>query len=151
LSARSPEALRRRSAYPWPGNIRELLSVLKQALLRASGPVLLPAFLPELPEGPGEPLAAPPERESAGMQTFVVRQRVGPDVRDLYAEADRQLDRLLVPAVLEHTGGSQHRAALLLGIARQTRRLKLRDLGLSASRPAEAEGDPGHALDRASL
>jgi len=31
---------------------------------------------------------------------------------------------------------------MLLGIARQTLRLKLRDLGLAASRPAEAEGDP---------
>jgi len=34
-------------------------------------------------------------------------------------------------------------AALLLGITRQTLRLKLRDLGLSITRPAEVEeGDP---------
>src|SRR6266542_5082825 len=43
----APEALERLCGYPWPGNIRELKSVLKQALLRASGTVLLPAFLPE--------------------------------------------------------------------------------------------------------
>ena len=43
----APEALERLRAYPWPGNIRELQSVLKQALLRASGNVLLPAFLPQ--------------------------------------------------------------------------------------------------------
>ena len=44
----APEALERLAGYSWPGNIRELQSVLKQALLRASGTVLLPAFLPEL-------------------------------------------------------------------------------------------------------
>ena len=43
----APEGLERLRGYPWPGNIRELQSVLKQALLKASGPVLLPAFLPE--------------------------------------------------------------------------------------------------------
>src|SRR5207244_6746175 len=35
------EALERLRDYPWPGNIRELQSVLKQALLQASGTVLL--------------------------------------------------------------------------------------------------------------
>src|SRR5262245_46919709 len=44
----APEALARLRAYSWPGNIRQLQSVLKQALLQARGPVLLPEFLPEL-------------------------------------------------------------------------------------------------------
>src|SRR6201997_236184 len=42
----APDALERLRGYSWPGNIRELQSVLKQALLRANGSVLLPAFLP---------------------------------------------------------------------------------------------------------
>src|SRR5262245_20250286 len=53
----TPEALERLRGYSWPGNVRELQSVLKQALLRAHGPVLLPDFLPELPEAHGEPAA----------------------------------------------------------------------------------------------
>ena len=136
----APEALERLRDHSWPGNIRELQSVLKQALLQASGAVLLPAFLPE-PLG-GDGAVAPPATPAAkpGVETFVVRQRVGPGVRDLYAEAHRELDRLLLPAVLEHVGGSQHQAACLLGIARQTLRLKLRDLGLLPVR-AEAEED----------
>ena len=37
--------MERLRGYSWPGNIRELQSVLQQALLQASGTVLLPAFL----------------------------------------------------------------------------------------------------------
>src|ERR1700722_16805466 len=51
------ETMERLCSYPWPGNIRELQSVLKQALLRATGPVLVPAFLPEPLGGPHTTLA----------------------------------------------------------------------------------------------
>src|SRR6202795_2514328 len=51
----APEALERLRNFPWPGNIRELQSVLKQALLQASGTVLLPTFLPELSGKPPHP------------------------------------------------------------------------------------------------
>ncbi|HEV3164694.1 MAG TPA: helix-turn-helix domain-containing protein, partial [Isosphaeraceae bacterium] len=132
------EGLERLRGYPWPGNVRELQSVLKQALLKASGPVLLPAFLPEPLGGAGE--TAPPAAEP-GEETFVIRQVVGSDVRDLYAETHRQLDRLLLPRVLQLTRGNLLQAALLLGIARQTLRLKLRDLGLSVTRHAEVDED----------
>jgi two-component system nitrogen regulation response regulator GlnG len=131
----APEALRRLCAYRWPGNVRELQSVLKQALLRASGPVLLADFLPALPPGAGQPIPASPQRVSPGGEAFVIHQKIAADARDQYAEAHRQLDRLLLPCVMERTGGSLRQAALLLGIARQTLRWKLRDLGLLASRP----------------
>ena len=137
----APEAMERLRGYPWPGNIRELQGVLKQALLRAGGSVLLPAFLPQGLGGAASCPAGPTSKEP-GVEEFLVRLRLGPHVREFYAEAHRNLDRLLLPRVLEHTGGSQHQAALILGIARQTLRLKLRDLGLSAPRPAEAAGDP---------
>jgi DNA-binding NtrC family response regulator len=137
----APEALERLGGYDWPGNIRELQSILKQALLRASGPVLLPAFLPEPLGGPGESVRATPKAEEPGVETFVVRQRLGPGVRDLHLDTHRQVDRLLLPRVLEHTGGNLQQAALQLGIARQTLRLKLRDLGLSVTRHVEGEDD----------
>src|SRR5262249_47984510 len=44
----APAAIDRLQNYGWPGNIRELQNVLRQALLRAHGQVLLPEFLPEL-------------------------------------------------------------------------------------------------------
>ena len=52
--------------YAWPGNVRELQSVVKQSLLRASGTVLLPAFLPGLQDPP----------ESAGRQPETDRDRL---------------------------------------------------------------------------
>ena len=117
-------------------------SVLKQAVLRAGGNVLLPAFLPQSLGGVASAPATCSGKEP-GVEEFLVRLRLDPHAREFYAEAHRNLDRLLLPRILEHTGGSQHQAALILGIARQTLRLKLRDLGLSAPRAAEAEGDPG--------
>src|SRR5262249_52496751 len=56
----APEALERLRGYSGPGNIRELQSVLKQALLQARGPVLLPDFLPDPPDAHGEPPATVP-------------------------------------------------------------------------------------------
>ena len=129
------------SSYSWPGNIRELQSVLKQALLRATGPVLLPAFLPETLTQGGEATWEPAGAEEPGVEAWVVRQRLSSEVRDLYSEAHRQLDRLLLARVMQYTQGSQHQAARLLGIARQTLRLKFRELGLQVARTVEAETD----------
>jgi two-component system nitrogen regulation response regulator GlnG len=137
VQAVTPEVMERLRAYSWPGNIRELQSVLKQALLQASGTVLLPAFLPELSSQSGESnsTGAVPDLEA------FIGQRLVPDADDLYAETHRQVDRLLLPRVLEYTGGNQHQAARLLGIARQTLRQKLRDLGLHVTRSTEADDD----------
>jgi two-component system nitrogen regulation response regulator GlnG len=137
-----PAALAQLSRYSWPGNIRELQSVLKQALLQASGPVLLPAFLPDLSGKPGEinsPTAAP----AGFMLEAFIRERLGPDVQDLYAEIHRQVDRILLPRALDYTGGNQYHAARLLGIARQTLRQKLRDLGLHVTHSVESGEEEG--------
>jgi two-component system nitrogen regulation response regulator GlnG len=140
----APEALAHLRNYAWPGNLRELQSVLKQALLRASGTVLLPAFLPEVVMGgaAGTPDAAGASApgDALGLDAFI-RQHLAPDACDLYADAHRQLDRLLLPLVLEYTHGSRRQAARLLGIARQTLRSKLRELGLRVAPPAEPEDD----------
>src|SRR5262249_38136906 len=135
----SPEALEQLRAYSWPGNIRELQSVLKQALLQATGTTLLPAFLPQAGEDAGKQAAAP-AGEDVGLEAFI-RRRLSPEATELYAETHRQVDRVLLPLVLEYTRGNQHQAARLLGIARQTLRLKLRDLGLHVTQSIEADED----------
>jgi two-component system nitrogen regulation response regulator GlnG len=144
----APEALERLRRYSWPGNVRELQSVLKQALLRAHGPVLLPDFLPGLQESEvrgrdsegSVSLTPDPCLLTPGLEAFI-RQRLGPDSRCLYKETQRELDRLLLPRVLAYAGSNQHRAARLLGMARQTLRAKLRDLGLHATHSVQANKD----------
>ena len=136
----APDAMERLLGYGWPGNIRELQSVLKRALLQASGTVLVPAFLPDLSDRPSECSPAAPAGEDIGLDAFI-RQRLGPEAQDLYAETHRQVDRLLLSRVLDYTGGSQHQAARLLGIARQTLRQKLRDLGLRVTQSVEADDE----------
>lgn len=58
----SPEAMDILRRYSWPGNIRELQSVIQKALLQTRGTVLLPEFLPPLslvPAQTGSPAAQP--------------------------------------------------------------------------------------------
>ena len=102
----APEAMECLSNYGWPGNIRELQSVLKQALLHASGTVLIPAFLPNPLGGPAAAVPMSQIGEESGMETFELRQPLASDVRDLYAKTHRQLDRLLLARVVEFTSGN---------------------------------------------
>jgi two-component system nitrogen regulation response regulator GlnG len=115
--------------------VRELQSVLKQALVRATGPVLLPTFLPEMP---GENVGVTALAGGFDLAAFIEEQ-LGPDSADLYAEVHRRVDRLFLARVLSFTGGNQHQAARLLGIARHTLRMKLRDLGLHVAHSVEAD------------
>jgi len=126
----SEEAMTRLRAYGWPGNLRELQSVLKQALLQATGSVLLPAMLPELPtEAPsGAPADAP--SASPGLEQFI-RRRLAEGSEALHEEAHKELDRILLPLVMEHTRGNQFQSARLLGVARQTLRRRLRELQIA--------------------
>jgi two-component system nitrogen regulation response regulator GlnG len=64
-------------------------------------------------------------------------------VSDLYGQTHEKLDRILLPLVLRFSDGNQHQAARLLGIARQTLRQKLRDLGLSISHSVQTEEPDG--------
>jgi DNA-binding NtrC family response regulator len=138
----APEAMDLLRRYPWPGNIRELQSVLKQALLQASGTTLIPAFLPEALTRPLEPAAAPAPAGGAEFRVDpFVRQRLQDGSEDLYAEAHRELDRVLLALVLQSTHGNQLQAARVLGIARQTLRTKLREAGLTITRSVEGGDD----------
>ncbi|HEX7841533.1 MAG TPA: sigma-54 dependent transcriptional regulator [Kofleriaceae bacterium] len=134
----APEALARLRAYSWPGNIRELQSVLRQALLRASGAVLLPGFLPELSSVtlPGRPSG---NSDPAFDLARFIRQRLAPATHDLSAETHREVDRLLMTLALEYTHGNHRDASKLLGISRQTMRVKLRALGLHVAHSVESD------------
>jgi two-component system nitrogen regulation response regulator GlnG len=124
-------------AYAWPGNIRELQSALKQALLRASGTVLLSRFLPDLLSVPASSTVGAPVLD---LEAFIGRQLTR-DSGDLYAKTHREVDRLLFTLVLDQTGGNYREAAKLLGIARQTLRTKLRAIGLRVTSSVASDED----------
>jgi two-component system nitrogen regulation response regulator GlnG len=133
----TPEALEILQQYPWPGNIRELQSVLKQALLQATGTVLIPDFLPAFltagPTAPGTTAeSAPPASGDSVDWSRFISDRLKAESTDLYAEWQTLTDRLLLTRVLRHTHGNQSQAARILGITRSTLRTKLTALGLPA-------------------
>ena len=134
----APEAMERLRGYTWPGNIRELQNVLKRP---SCAPAARCCCRPSCPSPWGsrpDPSDRPRRRRRTSACMSFIRSRLGPDAGDLYAEAHRRADRLLLTEVLEYTDGNQHRAARLLGIARQTLRLRLRELGLHVARSVEA-------------
>jgi DNA-binding NtrC family response regulator len=135
----SPEAMVLLRGYSWPGNLRELQSVLKQAILRASGPVLLPAMLPELTTSPATPSSAEPTSGS-DLEGYILK-RLAEGSEALNEEAHRELDRVLLPLVMEHTQGNQYQAAKILGVARQTLRRRLRELHITPRFTDGTEGD----------
>jgi two-component system nitrogen regulation response regulator GlnG len=127
----APEALYLLRQHPWPGNLRELQSVLKQALLRSTGPVLLEDFLPPLSR-PAQDRAAPPPDYRA-LERFVYERLEGGTTR-LYADFQEETERFLLTRVLRHTHGNQLQAARILGVTRGKLRSRLRLLGLSTDR-----------------
>ena len=144
-----PETRQAIRAYRWPGNIRELQSVLKQGMLQMSGAVLLPEFLTGLrkpapvapPGSAGAPDSVPTDPRPALDWNQFLSERLAAGSRDLYAECLALMERQLIVRILERTGGNQLRAAELLGITRGSLRHKLRALGLTIERGVTAEDD----------
>jgi len=119
--------------HNWPGNLRELQSVLKQALLQATGPVLVPEFLPTYLRAQPRTSAAPAAPAAPDLGRFVQdRLQAGGD--NLYADAVNLLERYLVTEVLRHTAGNQVQAARILGITRNSLRHKIRTLDITIER-----------------
>jgi DNA-binding NtrC family response regulator len=139
-------AMDRLRSYAWPGNIRELQNVLRQSLLRTRGNVLLPEFLPELLRGASEaPIneGGPAGPRGPDLEAFV-KQELAAGNTSLLEETHRWAERILLPMVLEHTKGNRKQAAQILGVARQTLRAKLREMGATIQSSVDiADDDEG--------
>ena len=124
----APETLKLLAQYHWPGNIRELESVMKQSLLTARGNVLLAEFVPPLAVHASDRTADPSQHEFLSEQFVAERLESGTD--NLHAESIALAERKLLRQVLRHTAGNQLKAAGILGISRVTLRSKLKSLGI---------------------
>jgi DNA-binding NtrC family response regulator len=112
----SPEVLGLFQRYDWPGNIRELTTVLERASYAADGPLIemehLPLFLRDVRGGRGG------ERQRSNLR-----------------QARQEAERDAVLQALKMANGNKARAARLLGIHRtglyqKLARLKLHGEGL---------------------
>jgi nitrogen regulation protein NR(I) len=130
----APEVLERFQGYSWPGNVRELQGVIKQAMLNASGYLILPEFLPEYLQRPA-PAPPTPPRSSPLPDLEALIDSLLPQARGrLYEEVIAAVERVLLPRVLHLTHGHQAQASDILGINRSTLRHRLRSLGLTVDR-----------------
>ncbi len=136
----APEAERLLHGYAWPGNVRQLQSVLKYAIVQASGDVLTPESLPEnLRSSPGP--AAPGELTAAdalaGLAAFTEGLLRAGEL-DIYRRVGQEVDRVVLETVLRHVNGNQLKASEILGISRTTLRAKLSALKLGGKQPPAA-------------
>lgn len=124
------EALARLRAYSWPGNLREFQSVLRKAVLRATGPVLTADLLefqhPGAHTTPARPLAI-------GAVSEFVAARLADGSKSLYAEWLARTEPELFQLVLAHFHGNITQAAEALGLNRMTLRGRIRQYGLQAT------------------
>jgi two-component system nitrogen regulation response regulator GlnG len=127
----SADVRERLAQFDWPGNVRQLQSVLKYAIIRSSGDTLT---LDCLPEGI---LQAVPGLQGTGAVARLpdVAARTAGLLRagetDLYRQIALEIDRAVLDVVLRHVKGNQVQASELLGISRTTLRAKLRALGMT--------------------
>ncbi len=111
----SPEAVVHLRRYDWPGNIRELESVIERAVLFCRGSEITPACLPE-------------ELQTQALSsTFVI-----PPLLPM-----EEIEREAIVQTLERTCGNIRKSAQILHFHRPTFYRKLKKLGIKVERPRD--------------
>jgi two-component system, NtrC family, response regulator HydG len=112
ISEISPDTILRLVRYDWPGNIRQLESVIERAVLFCSGAQLLPSCLPE------------EFQVRTTSSTFIIPPLL--PMEDIEREAILQ--------TLERTSGNVKKSAQILRFPRPTFYRKLKKLGIKVDR-----------------
>jgi two-component system response regulator PilR (NtrC family) len=113
----TPDAIRALQAYAFPGNVRELENMLERAVALAGSRVIgLGDFPQELSGTAGAPGG-----------TLLDLPELGCNLDEVVNEVERRL----ITASLERTGGVRTAAAKLLGISFRSMRYRLAKLGLA--------------------
>lgn len=140
VSGFAEESLHLFNQYHWPGNVRELQSAVKHALLEASGPVIVPAYLPDFLREPHKIEPSPSNAAPSSGRTFnfaeLTRQRLEAGSEEIHRELVSTAEREIFSEVLKYTEGNLTQAAKRLGITRTTLRARLESLGMSVERSA---------------
>jgi DNA-binding NtrC family response regulator len=116
-----PEAMKLLQEYPWPGNVRQLRNVIRQAVLQESGLVIGASAIRQLLGEPG--VADVPKRPGPPLDVTL---------RQIGDRAARDAERQAITETLRNTSGNKSRAARLLRTDYKTLHIKMRDLGIRA-------------------
>ena len=125
-------------SYRWPGNVRELENVLERTILFSDGPVIELADLPEeLRQGKGEgPGVAPAPAAPAGAHPEpALDSNLETSLKDIVRAETTRVERNLIVAALEETGGNVTHAAKRLKISRKSLQNKMKELDLRDREP----------------
>ena len=109
----APETVMRLVRYDWPGNIRQLESVIERAVLFCPGPELQPQCLPE------------EFQTRATSSSFIIPPLL----------AMEEIEREAIMQTLERTAGNVKKSAQILRFPRPTFYRKLKKLGIKVERP----------------
>lgn len=144
-----PEAADSLQRYDWPGNVREVESLLSQAMLNTEGTVVriqdFPSYVRHnAPSGRRKSIPKANEEIAAVSGEFErrVTELVNSNSNDLYGKTQEYMERYLLSRVLESTRGNQSAAAKRLGITRGSLRFKLKQLGLTIDNKVTIPGRP---------
>jgi len=104
----APDALAALREYPWPGNVREMQNIIERSVALVEGPRI------ELKDLPLDLLVPDPRARAREAEALPLRH------------ACEQFERQLVQRALERARWNQSEAARLLGLHRNTLKVKLR-------------------------
>ena len=135
-----PEALALLQEYDWPGNVRELQGAIKEAMLRATGHLILAEFLPDAIHHPHAAPPTPAGNEALPDIQTLVQGLLDRGETDLYPKVLQAVERVLLTQVLRRTNYHQGQASEVLGLNRSTLRYKLRELGIALGKAITDDG-----------
>jgi len=123
-----PQAVIWLQQQSWPGNVRQLANVLRQALLLARGFPISADNLKTVLAKRSDAGAASDQKMSAFIDEFLEGARQGA-LRDTHAAVIEAVERQLFTRAIELAQGNQAKAARWLNVSRQTMRDKLTQFG----------------------
>jgi DNA-binding NtrC family response regulator len=137
------EAMEALQNYAWPGNVRELQNYIERAVVLASGDELTLDLLPEAVRGQRRPRVG--RYRAADLETLAAElveqglHSAGPNAENLHAVIVNRVERELIAQVLAACEGVQTKAAVRLGINRNTLHKKLEEYQLDRAPSAAQE------------
>ncbi len=120
----SPEVVDLFRRLPWPGNVRQVLNVIRNVVVLNPGGIVTPDMLPEdltTPAQTAAPVFAAPDAD-----------RAEPQLDSLLGRPLAEVERIIVTATLARHGGSVPKAARVLDLSPSTLYRKLESWGKSS-------------------